>query len=97
MAPVLRAYQVLLYPVVKPSALLLDAWLGRESPEYFRENVIRDMLQRHVEHHDTDVEEVEGLGAINFLEIDEVPASQEGSPIVPATRSGIQTQMGDPY
>jgi hypothetical protein len=29
--PLLKVYRVLLYPVAKPCALILDAWLGRES------------------------------------------------------------------
>ena len=37
LAPVLRFYQVLLFPVVRPSAWLLDLWLGRESIQFFRE------------------------------------------------------------
>ena len=36
LAPVLRFYQLLLYPVAKPSALLLDRWLGEENISYFR-------------------------------------------------------------
>ncbi len=38
LAPVLRFYQIVLYPVVRPSGWLLDVWLGRESIQYFREN-----------------------------------------------------------
>ena len=83
--PVLRFYQFLLYPVAKPSALILDKWLGKESAELFREHVIRDMLMKHVEHHGSDVDEVEGIGALNFLEIDDFAAISEGADVDPAS------------
>ena len=37
LAPVLRFYQLLLYPVAKPSAAILNMWLGKEGVLYFRE------------------------------------------------------------
>ncbi len=77
--PVLRLYQFLLYPVAKPAALMLDAWLGKESAEFFREHVIKDILIKHVEHHDSDVGDVEGIGALNFLEMDDLSVIEEGS------------------
>lgn len=83
LGPVLRLYQFILYPVAKPSARMLDAWLGKESPEFFREQVIRDMLLRHVEHHNSDVDDVEGIGALNFLDIDDLSAIEEGADIDP--------------
>lgn len=85
LGPVLRIYQFILYPVAKPSARMLDAWLGKESPEFFREQVIRDMLLRHVEHHNSDVDDVEGIGALNFLDIDDLSAIEEGTDIDPTS------------
>lgn len=83
LSPVLRFYQFLLYPVAKPAARMLDAWLGKESPEFFRERVIRDILLRHIEHHSSDVDDIEGIGALNFLEIDDLFASEEGADVDP--------------
>lgn len=85
LGPVLRLYQFILYPVAKPSARMLDAWLGKESPEFFREQVIRDMLMRHVEHHNSDVDDVEGIGALNFLDIDDLSAIEEGTDVDPSS------------
>jgi len=85
LGPVLRLYQFLLYPVAKPAAMILDKWLGAESAEFFREQVIRDMLLKHVEHHDSDVDDVEGIGALNFLEIDDISAVSEGAIVDPAS------------
>lgn len=85
LGPVLRVYQFILFPVAKPAAMILDRWLGKESAEFFREQMIRDMLQKHVEHHDSDVDDVEGIGALNFLEIDDISAVQEGTVIDPSS------------
>jgi len=83
LAPVLRFYQLLLFPLAKPTALILDAWLGKESPHFFRERVIKDILARHVEDADSEVDHVEGIGALNFLEIDDQSALEEGEPVDP--------------
>ncbi len=37
LAPVLRVYQVILYPVARPTAWALDVWLGGEQIRYFPE------------------------------------------------------------
>jgi metal transporter CNNM len=96
LSPVLRFYQFVLYPVAKPAARFLDAWLGKESPEFFREQVIRDMLLKHVEHHSSDVDDVEGIGALNFLEIDDFTANTEGSELDPRSVLAFPTNIDLP-
>ena len=78
LAPLLRFYQILLYPVAKPSALLLDLWLGKEGLLYMRERDLRAVIRKHLEADDAEVDAVEGMGALNFLAIDDLPASMEG-------------------
>jgi len=78
LAPVLRFYQVLLYPFAKPSAMVLDKWLGKEGISYFRERDLRSVIHRHIEAEETDVGRLEGLGALNFLALDDIPVTQEG-------------------
>ncbi|TQV85158.1 DUF21 domain-containing protein [Exilibacterium tricleocarpae] len=78
LAPVLRFYQFLLYPVAKPSAKVLDAWLGREGIDYLRENDLKAVIRAHIEAEDAEVQPVEGIGAINFLAIDDLSVSDEG-------------------
>jgi hypothetical protein len=94
--PVLRMYQYLLYPVAKPAAMILDAWLGKESVELFREQVIKDILMKHVEAHDSDVGEVEGIGALNFLEIDDLEALEEGALVDPSSVLRLPTDIDLP-
>lgn len=83
LAPLLRVYQFILYPVAKPTAKMLDLWLGRESAQFLREHALRDMLSRHLEEETTDVDHVEGIGAMNFLDIDDLSAMEEGEPVDP--------------
>lgn len=96
LGPILKIYQFILYPVAKPAALMLDAWLGKESAEFFRERVITDMLLRHVEQHDSDVDDVEGIGALNFLEIDDISAVEEGTSIDAASIIRLPTDIDLP-
>jgi len=78
LAPVLKFYQYLLYPFTKPSAKFLDWWLGKESIQYFREHNIREIIKKHIEADDADIDRIEGLGALNFLDIDDLLITQEG-------------------
>lgn len=83
LSPILRFYQVILYPVAKPSAKILDWWLGSEGIQYFRERDFREVIRRHVEAAESDVDRFEGMGALNFLSLDDLPVSQEGEPVDP--------------
>mgnify|MGYP003546903901 FL=1 len=81
--PIFKIYQIILYPIVRPSAKLLDLWLGQEGIQYFRERGLREVIKKHVEASDGDVDRLEGLGALNFLDIDDLLVSQEGNPVDP--------------
>lgn len=83
LSPILRFYQYLLYPVTKPSALLLDLWLGKESIQYFREKDITEIIRKHIDAEDSDVDILEGIGAMNFLAIDDLLVVDEGETIDP--------------
>lgn len=83
LAPLLRFYQFLLYPVARPTAWMLDRWLGGEEIRYFRERDLRRVIQMHMEATDSEIARVEGQGALNFLDIDDVPLSDEGEPLDP--------------
>ena len=78
LAPVLKLYQVILYPVAKPCALLLDSWLGKETKQFLSEDVIKMFIEKHVEDKGSEIDQIEGVGAINFLDIDEVLIKDEG-------------------
>jgi hypothetical protein len=82
LAPVLRVYQFILAPVALPSARMLDAWLGRESITYFRETELRELIRQHMDSPAADdADPVEGLGAMNFLALDDILVADEGEPL----------------
>ena len=83
LAPLLRFYQLLLYPVAKPSAMVLDRWLGEESISYFRERDLLTVIRKHIEANGSDVGQLEGTGAMNFLALDDIAVTQEGEAVDP--------------
>ena len=96
LAPVLRFYQLLLYPVAKPSAIALDWWLGAEGIKYFRERDLRTVIQRHIEADDSDVDRLEGIGALNFLALDDIAVTREGEHVDPTSIINLPTDGGRP-
>lgn len=93
---VLWLYRSLLYPIIKPTALILDAWLGKEPVTYFREAEIKELLRRHMVNDQTDVSRVEAIGALNFLTIDDVPIEQEGVSVDPRSILRLPFRDGRP-
>jgi CBS domain containing-hemolysin-like protein len=55
LSPVLRVYQVVLYPIARPTAWILDAWLGDEAIRYFRERDLRRVIQLHMDATESDI------------------------------------------
>lgn len=83
LSPLIKLYQVLLFPAAKPTALMLDWWLGAEGIQYFREQGLRAMIKKHIEADESDVDRLEGVGALNFLALDDLVVAHEGEPIDP--------------
>lgn len=96
LAPVLRFYQLLLYPLAKPSALLLDFWLGKEGITYMRERDLRQVIKKHMEAEDAEVEAIEGIGALNFLQIDDMTVGNEGEDVDPDSIIVLPTSLDLP-
>jgi metal transporter CNNM len=79
LAPLLRFYQIILTPVALPSARLLDALLGREEVTFYREAELRQLIHHHMEEPGAhEVDYVEGMGALNFLALDDITVGEEG-------------------
>lgn len=85
LAPVLRFYQYVLYPVAKPSAWMLDQWLGTEGVLFLQEKQLKGVIEKHIESDSAEIDFIEGRGALNFLDIDEIPISDEGEVVDPAS------------
>ena len=85
LSPLLRFYQILLFPVAKPTAIALERWIGPEAVSFYREKDIRELIKIHMHSSKTEIEKVEGQGALNFLSLDDLPLSREGEPIDPGS------------
>ena len=81
LAPVIRFYQWVLFPVAKPAALILDGWIGPEGPTFMREKDIEIILHKHIREQDSEIGSAEGRGALNFLDLDDRLIAQEGAVI----------------
>jgi len=91
LAPVIRFYQILLYPLAKPSSMLLDRWIGAEGPHFYAEEDFEVLLERHVRERSTDIGHAEGRGALNFLRLDDLRVSGEGATLDPRTILWVET------
>jgi metal transporter CNNM len=78
--PFLNFYRVVLYPLAKPTGLLLDWWLGAEGISYLRERDVRTLIARSAAS-GGDIGRLEATGARNFLDLDDIPVTDEGEPI----------------
>lgn len=96
LAPVLRFYQHVLFPVAKPSAWMLDKWLGKEGISFLRENQLKGMITQHIESDLAEIDIIEGRGALNFLDIDDIPIADEGEPLDPASLIMLDTKVDLP-
>ena len=95
LASFVRVLQVLAFVVAKPSALLLDWLIGREGITWFEEKELKALLSLHTRAHDTDIGHVEGLGATNFLSLDDISCLEEGSPLNPLSVIQLSSEEGD--
>jgi metal transporter CNNM len=75
--PFLNFYRMILYPLAKPTSLLLDWWLGSEGVAYFKEQAIRQLIARHAAS-GGEIGPLEATGAQNFLDLDDVSVCDEG-------------------
>jgi hypothetical protein len=80
--PFLRFYLFVLYPLAKPSAMLLDWWLGVEGVAYLREKDVRSLIARSAAS-GGDIGRLEATGAQNFLDLDDLKVTEEGELLHP--------------
>jgi hypothetical protein len=95
-ATVIKFYRFVLYPMARPTALFLDRWLGKEGIEYFRERGLREIIKKHIEAEESDIDRLEGLGAMNFLAIDDLAVAKEGRPLDPLSVISLPVEDGRP-
>jgi metal transporter CNNM len=95
-APLLKLYRVLLFPIAKPTAMFLNWWLGPEGITLLRERDFRALIMKHVETTGTEVGKLEAVGALNFLDLDDIAVVEEGEPIDPRSVIALPWEKGRP-
>ena len=95
LSPLLRLYQMILWPVARPVGKLLDILVGHEVIPWFQEDELKDVLQQHARKATTEISRLEAIGAINFLALDDLSVKQEGELLDP--RSIISLPMKHVY
>ena len=97
LAPIVAVYRALLYPVAKPTAILLDRWIGPEGTRFFKEDEFEVMLDQHIREPSSDISYAEGRGALNFLRLDDLRVSGEGSQLDPNSVIALPLRDGQAY
>jgi hypothetical protein len=75
---------------------MLDLWLGKEGIDYLREKDLRSFITKHIEAEEAEVDHVEGIGALNFLAIDDISVANEGEVINPESIIMLETNLDLP-
>jgi len=96
LSPLLRFYQFILYPVARPTAAILDHWLGPENTAYLPEDRLKELIRQHIRRGSGEVDEVEGIGAMNFLSLDDLPVGVEGEVLDPHSVVALPFEHGRP-
>ena len=78
LTPVLKFYQFVLAPVARPCAIVCDKWVGKEGIDYLREKELISMIHAHMDAEESEIDAIEGRGALNFLMIDKIKVTEEG-------------------
>jgi hypothetical protein len=83
LTPLLNMYRVGLFPIAKPTAIILNWWLGPEGIIFLRERDFRALITKHAGAAGADVGHLEAIGALNFLDLDDILVADEGELIDP--------------
>ena len=78
--PFLIFWRTALFFVVRPTAALLDWWLGAEGIVYPRERDVWSVVERAAAS-GGDIGKLEATGVRNFLDLDDLAVTEEGEPV----------------
>ena len=96
LAPLLKVYRVLLFPVAKPTAIILNWWLGTEGIRFLHERDFRALITKHVGAAGADVGQLEAIGALNFLDLDDILVKDAEEKIDPRSIVALPTENERP-
>jgi len=78
--PFLIFSRAALFFLARPTAILLDWWLGVEGITYLHERDVRSLVARAAAT-GGDIGKLEATGVQNFLDLDDLPVTEEGEPV----------------
>jgi len=78
--PCLSFCRAALFFLARPTAILLDWWLGVEGITYLHERDVRSLVARAAAT-GGDIGKLEATGVQNFLDLDDLPVTEEGEPV----------------
>lgn len=76
--------------------MILDRLIGEEAIPWFREDELRNVLKHHARESDTELSSIEATGAVNFLNLDDIPIRKEGEIIDPRSVLELPFEKGKP-
>jgi metal transporter CNNM len=91
--PFLIFWRAALFFVARPTALLLDWWLGVEGIAYLHERDVRSLVARAAAS-GGDIGKLEATGVQNFLDLDDLAVSEEGEPVHPQSIISLPLASG---
>jgi len=94
LCPLVKMYRFLLFPVAKPTALVLDYLLGPEAIHYYDEEALREVIRVSMKDPESRIATTEGKGAINFLSMDDLGMLDEGEIVDAESIIQLPTENG---
>ena len=85
-----------LFPIAKPIAIVLNWRLGPEGIAFLRERDFRALITRHARAAGADVGQSEVIGALNFLDPDDILVADEGELVDPRSIIALPIKNGWP-
>lgn len=83
LTPAVSALQIVMWPVAKPSAMILDWVIGRERFEFLGQKFVLWILHSHSKAPDSEIGPIEGTIAANALRARELSVMEEGELLDP--------------
>ena len=95
LAPAIQALKYALYPLSKPSGMILDMWLGKEGVKFWEERHLEAALRYHLRYPNPEIGPVEAQGAANFLKVDDINVCEQGTEIKQNSIIKVTDKHGD--
>ena len=76
--------------------MILEKWLGPEGIAVLLERDFRALIAKHVGREGADIGQLEAIGALNFLALDDISVLDEGEPIDPRSIVTLPMTNGRP-